>query len=105
MVQYDKLMRLNALIDAAPDPSFYKPEELEEAWLKWRRAVSEERKAADRRQTCLEALNVHQAKEITRLRNAMSYALGRIIRGDAIQARLTLQLELSIGSEPDVEDD
>lgn len=40
--QSDQIERLHCLINAAPDPAFYKPEELEGAWKKWHRAVGQE---------------------------------------------------------------
>lgn len=37
----EEIERLRALIEGAPDPAFYKPEELEGAWLRWRKACGE----------------------------------------------------------------
>lgn len=34
----EEIERLRALLAAAPDPAFYRPEEYNDAWLRWKRA-------------------------------------------------------------------
>ncbi len=40
--------RLNALILAVPDPAYYKPEEIDDVWDRWRGAVRQERSEYDK---------------------------------------------------------